>query len=80
MMTREIERWRLSSSFQHIDEFQRLLAPHKDWILSLPHIIERENFIIVHGGIHPDHGLNTPIEIATLIRIHEGRPWYEYYT
>lgn len=80
MITPEIERWRLSSSFRDIELFQKILAPHKDWILSLPHIIERDDCIIVHGGLHPDHWLETPLEIATLIRTHNGRSWYEYYT
>jgi serine/threonine protein phosphatase 1 len=80
MMTPEIERWRQSSSFSRIDEFQTMLAPYKDWILSLPHIIERDNFILVHAGLHPDHGVNTPLEIATLLRIYDGKPWYEYYS
>jgi len=46
----------------------------------LPHIIEREDFILVHAGLHPDHGINTPLEIATLIRLVDGKPWYESYT
>ena len=53
---------------------------HKDWLLSLPVIIEEDNFILVHGWIHPDYGINTPLEIATLIRFHDERPWYEYYS
>lgn len=48
--------------------------------MNLPHLIERTDFIVVHGGIHPDFGMDTPPEISTLIRRHEGRPWYEYYT
>jgi bis(5'-nucleosyl)-tetraphosphatase (symmetrical) len=34
----------------------------------------------VHGGLHPEYGMQTPKEIATLIRYHEQRPWYESYT
>lgn len=55
------------------------LKDHKEWILSLPHIIEREDFIVVHGWLHPDMWLDTPREISTLLRMHEGKPWYEYY-
>ena len=43
-------------------------------------MIEREDFIIVHAGLDPRYGLNTPLEIATIIRMYEGKPWYEYYT
>lgn len=53
---------------------------YREWLVSLPHIIERENFILVHGGLHPDHGIDTPLEIATLIRLVDGRPWYESYS
>jgi serine/threonine protein phosphatase 1 len=51
-----------------------------DWLRSLPHIIERDDFIVVHGGLHPDYGLSTPLEIATMIRTVNGVPWYESYT
>lgn len=53
---------------------------HRKWLTSLPHIIERENFILVHGWLHPEYGINTPLEIATLIRLIDGKPWYEFYT
>ncbi len=53
---------------------------HREWLTSLPHIIERDDFILVHAGLHPDHGLDTPLEIATLIRLVDGKPWYESYT
>ena len=53
---------------------------HKTWLLSLPPIIEREDFILVHGGLHPDYGSDTPVEIATMIRVVDSRPWYESYT
>ena len=49
------------------------------WLLSLPHIIEDENFIVVHGGLHPEYWLDTPKEIATLIRVYKWQPWYTYY-
>ncbi len=56
------------------------LEDHKTWLLSLPVFIEKDDFIVVHGGIHPDYGLSTPPEIATLIRLANGKPWYESYT
>jgi len=43
-------------------------------------MIEQEDFIIVHAGIDPRYGRETPLEIATIIRMYEGKPWYEYYT
>jgi hypothetical protein len=60
-------------------DFKNELEDHKEWLLALPVMIERENFIVVHGGIHPDYGLSTPAEIATLIRLAHGKPWYESY-
>lgn len=56
------------------------LSRYHDWLSSLPLIIEEERFILVHGGIHPDFWLSTPPEIATMLRMHDARPWYEYYT
>lgn len=53
---------------------------HIEWLHSLPIVIEKDNFILVHAGLHPDFGVDTPIEIATLLRIYKGKPWYEYYT
>lgn len=53
---------------------------HREWLISLPHIIERDNFILVHGGLHPDFGTNTPREVSTLIRLINGKPWYDSYT
>lgn len=53
---------------------------HADWITALPHIIERDNFIVVHGWLHPEYWLSTPPELSTMLRLHEWRPWYEYYT
>jgi hypothetical protein len=44
---------------------------HAEWLLSLPTYIEREEFILVHGGLHPSYGLDTPTEIATMIRVIE---------
>ncbi len=76
--------WKIRSwvniEYEKTDLLRESLKDHKDWILALPHIIERDDFIIVHGGLHPDFGLDTPREISTLIRTHEGKPWYEYYT
>lgn len=51
-----------------------------DWLRSLPRIIEHDDFIVIHGWIHPDYGLATPPEISTLIREYNWKPWYEYYT
>ncbi len=79
MVTDEIRRWRFSSSFAHVDELRLILSPHREWLLSLPHIIEREDFIVIHGGIHPEYGLDTPLEIATLIRNVDGKQWYLSY-
>jgi serine/threonine protein phosphatase 1 len=53
---------------------------HREWLTSLPHIIERDAFILVHGGLHPDYWVNTPLEVATLIRLIDGKPWYESYS
>ncbi len=53
---------------------------HREWLLSLPHIIERDGFIVVHWGLHPEYGLKTPKEISTMIRLHEWKPWYDFYT
>jgi calcineurin-like phosphoesterase family protein len=53
---------------------------HTQWLKSLPHIIEDENFILVHGGLHPDMWVHTPVEIATMIRVYQWKPWYAYYT
>lgn len=53
---------------------------HREWLTSLPHIIEWEDFILVHGWIHPDYGIDTPREIASLLRLVDGQPWYESYT
>ncbi|MBX9808801.1 metallophosphoesterase [Candidatus Gracilibacteria bacterium] len=52
---------------------------HREWLVSLPHIIEKEDFILVHGGLHPEYGINTPKEISTLIRVIDDKPWYEFY-
>jgi serine/threonine protein phosphatase 1 len=53
---------------------------HREWLVSLPHIIEKEDFILVHGWLHPEYGINTPKEISTLIRVIDGKPWYDLYT
>ena len=52
---------------------------HREWLLALPHIIERDEFILVHGGLHPESGIKTPKEISTLIRLIDERPWYDSY-
>jgi len=69
-LTRKV--WNLGELFEWTD--------YVDWLLSLPSIIEREKFVVVHAGLHPDYGLNTPPEISTLIREHDWKPWYEYYS
>jgi hypothetical protein len=81
----EMSEWRknwICTQYEKSREIRELLENHghRDWLLALPHIIERDEFILVHGGFHPDYGIRTPKEIATLIRLHEWRPWYEYYT
>ena len=53
---------------------------HREWLLSLPVMIERDDFILIHGGLHPKYGKETPVEIATMIRVVDGQPWYESYT
>ncbi|MDD2693594.1 MAG: metallophosphoesterase [Candidatus Gracilibacteria bacterium] len=70
----------IKNSLPKFSDLQIELAEHREWILSLPKIIETDDFILVHGGFHPDHGIDTPIEIATLIRLHEEKPWYDFYT
>lgn len=50
------------------------------WIDSLPVYIETDDFILVHGWLHPDFWTETPADIATMIRMYEWKPWYEYYT
>lgn len=73
------KRWIREMVPEYAKSWWKWLEKYKDYITSLPHMIERDDFIVVHGGIHPDLWLDTPPEIATLIRMHEGRPWYEYY-
>lgn len=75
-----------SKKWAHIQSTQsksleRLLSSewYLEWLRSLPVYIEKEDFILVHWGIHPDYWMNTPVEIATMIREYQGRPWYEYY-
>jgi hypothetical protein len=80
-ITGEVGRWILGTETQErLRPLKDLLKDHKDWLLSLPHYIEKEDFILVHGWIHPELGAETPLEIATLIREHDGKPWYEHYT
>lgn len=72
----------IEQQYEKSTEIREMLIKkwYRDWILGLPHIIERDGFIVVHGGLHPEYGLKTPKEISTLIRTHEDRPWYEFYT
>ncbi len=90
-MLREVDEWKLilsewSKNWIRIQKekskpLEEVLQKdgHLDWLRSLPHIIEREDFILVHGWLHPDYGVKTPKEIATLIRLHEWKPWYDFY-
>jgi hypothetical protein len=41
-----------------------------NWLQSLPTLIEETDFILVHAGMHPDYGVDTPPEIATMIRVY----------
>ncbi len=43
---------------------------HLEWLRSLPTLIEEKDFILVHAGIHPEYGISTPTEIATMIRVY----------
>jgi len=72
----------IHSQYEKSRELRELLEYHwhREWLLSLPHIIERDDFIVVHGGLHPEYGPNTPKEIAILIRLYEWKPWYDFYT
>ncbi len=70
----------IDKHYESTAPLRELLSPHREWIVSLPHIIERENFILVHGGLHPDQWIDTPVELATLIRLIDGKPWYDSYT
>jgi diadenosine tetraphosphatase ApaH/serine/threonine PP2A family protein phosphatase len=81
----DMSEWRknwICTQYEKSAEIRELLDSHghRDWLLALPHIIERDEYILVHGGLHPEHGLDTPREISTLIRLVDGRPWYESYT
>lgn len=49
------------------------------WLISLPFFIEKESFIVLHAGIHPDFWLQSSPEIMTMIREYDEKPWYEYY-
>jgi serine/threonine protein phosphatase 1 len=90
-MLKEVDEWKLMLNEGHKNwirlqkekskPLEEILQKngHLDWLRSLPHMIERDEFIMVHGGIHPDYGLSTPPEITTLIRSHNGKPWYDFY-
>lgn len=69
----------IDKHYESTAPLREMLSSHREWIMSLPHIIEREDFILVHGGLHPDHGIETPVELATLTRLIDGKPWYESY-
>lgn len=69
----------IKNSLPKFSDLQIELAEHREWILSLPKIIEMDNFVLVHAGLHPDYGVDTPLEIATLIRLIDETPWYDLY-
>lgn len=71
----------IHSQYEQSRELRDIIVSrwHREWLISLPHIIERDDFILVHAGLHPDYGVDTPLEIATLIRLVDGKPWYESY-
>ncbi len=69
----------IDKHYESTAPLREMLSSHREWLMSLPHIIEREDFILVHGGLHPDHGIETPVELATLTRLINGKPWYESY-
>lgn len=61
-------------------ELRGPLDEYRDWLLSLPTVIESDEWILIHGGIHPDYGIDTPTEVATLLRtLDDGTPWYDHY-
>lgn len=70
----------IKNSLPKFSVLQEELREHKEWILSLPTVIETDEFIVVHGWLHPDFWVDTPLEIATLIREYGDIPWYETYT
>lgn len=70
----------IHNSLPKFSDLQIELREYREWLLSLPRIIETHEFILVHAGLHPDYGVDTRLELATLIREYEGRPWYEHYT
>ena len=74
--------WWIRTEYQAASLNRSLLEQNhlSKWVSSLPVYIEKENFILVHGWLHPDFWLETPSDIATMIRMYEGKPWYEYYT
>ena len=66
--------------WNNTSSLRRELSDHQDFLLSLPTMIEQDTFILVHGGLDPRYGRDTPAEIATFIRFYDEKPWYEYYT
>ncbi len=80
VMTQELSRW-LSCSWvpERLAEIRDTLLDHRNWLLSLPFFIEKDEFLLIHWGLHPEMGKDAPPGIAMMIRMYEGRPWYEYY-
>lgn len=72
----------IENQYAATQELREVMLKHwyDQWLLNLPVMVETDEFILVHAWLHPDFWSSTPPEIATIIRIHEGRPWYEYYT
>jgi serine/threonine protein phosphatase 1 len=81
-VTTEDGRSEIRSVERYYSELKNILIESwwKDWIRALPIVIEKEDFIVVHGGIHPISGLSASPEVTTNIRVYQGKPWYEYYT
>lgn len=80
IMTPELARWlSLSGVPERLEEIRNNLIDNQKWLLSLPLYIETEDFILLHGGMHPEMGISAPPGIITMLRMYEGRPWYEYY-
>ena len=74
-----VRRWR-DNSLAAFSSLRGDLGEYREWILSLPPVIESDEWILVHGGLHPNYGVDTPVEIATLLRyLDDDLPWYEHY-
>ena len=79
LLSREAKEW-IHASIPKYKTLQDDLSEFRDWLLSLPTYIETDDWILLHGGIHPEFGIETPLEVMTLIReLSDGSPWYEHY-